>query len=850
MQRLPLLVLLALVFATGTAYGEEDAPPAPTLTEPPQLLELVAAEVPGDTEFPTPEVEVLLRIELDATGAVVDVTVEQGAGEPFDGAALAAAREFRFSPARLSNGETVPVTISFRLRIEAPPPPPVRFSGRLLERGTRRVLADVPVLAREAETTIAETVTDAEGRFSLEVPATSFRIVALPSGHEKLDAEVTAEPGEEREETFYLETVSTGFETIIRAAPVRREVVKQVIPRDVVTKVVGTQGDTIKVVQNFPGVARASFGSGLLVLRGSAPGDSRVYLEGQEIPLLYHFGGLRSTFNNHFLDTVEFVPGNFSADYGRSTGGVIDVKVRDPADDAVRGHVDINVYDAGFAVEGPVVPGLSMGGGFHRSYIDTLLPLILPDDAPLSFDTAPRYYDYQFLTTWKPGGDHRLRLLWYGSMDKIELVFERPQDDPAIRGAFQGRLMFHDIQLSHGGPVTDWLRVDSSVQAGIQEFRTVFGPEFFFDLTVWTFSARSTWTAEATDWLDVRLGLDTVILDVGISLRTPSVPKEGEPGVPLSTTDVFEASQDTQLYRPGMFLELAFEPLDGFDVVPSLRLDYYSEIDALTVDPRLFLRYQILPITAVKAGVGLYQQPPEPDESASGVGNPDLLPERSIQFSLGVTQQIIQGLDLEVTGFYKALDRLVVRNPDASFAAEGSTPLYVNSGTGRIFGVEVLLKAQLAGDFFGWIAYTYQRSFRTDGPGTSERRFDFDQPHILTVLGTYEIGRGWSVGLRFRLVSGNPDTPVVSSVYDASTDTYVPIYGATNSARLALFHQLDLRVDKVWTFDTWRLNLYLEVLNVYNNGAQEGWQYNYDYSERGRLTGLPILPVFGIRGEW
>ena len=42
------------------------------------------------------------------------------------------------------------------------------------------------------------------------------------------------------------------------------------------------------------GVARAPMGLGMLVVRGAAPGDTRVFLDGQEIPQLYHFGGVAS----------------------------------------------------------------------------------------------------------------------------------------------------------------------------------------------------------------------------------------------------------------------------------------------------------------------------------------------------------------------------------------------------------------------------------------------------------------------------------------------------------------------------------------------------------------------------
>ncbi len=856
MPRATLLTLAFLLFArpADAAPDEpptESTPAEPTLAVMPVLQQLVPATLPPDTPFPAPEVVVVLEIDVSATGAVEAVRVQEAAGAPFDDAAVTAAGQFRFEPARLTTGEAVPVTITFRMRIQAPPPPPpppVRYAGTLLERGTRRPLANVPVAARVGDEVVARGESDASGRFSLEVPAATFQLVALPAGHDRVEVAVTAQPGEQIEERFFVESTGAANETVVRAEPIRREVTKRVIPKDVVNTVPGTAGDTIKVVQNLPGVARAQFNAGLIVLRGASPGDSRVFLEGQEIPSVYHFGGIRSTFNSYFLEAVDFVPGNFSADFGRATGGVIDVQVREPASDTFRGNVDINVYDAGFAMEGPLPNGWSMGGAFHRSYIDTLLPLILPDDAPISFDTAPRYYDYQLLTNYRPNDDHHLRILFYGSLDRIRLLFDDPQDDPKIRGAIDARLMFHKLFASYDARVTPRLRQETSMQFGWNQISTEIGPEFFFDLDVIGFGLRHTWTWEALPWLDVRGGLDFDIKNVGIALTTPRPPKEGEQSVPISTSTALGVDKWALLVEPALFAELRFKPLSNLAILPSVRVDWYNVIDRWTVDPRLTVRYEVVPGTALNAGVGLYQQPPAPDEADPDTGTPGLLPSRSVQASLGIQQRIIDGLDVDLVGFYKHLDRIVIRNPASAF--DPTADVYTNDGTGQIYGLEFLLKANIPGRFYGWIAYTFQRSLRTDGPGTSERPFDYDQPHILTVLGSYTIGWGWSVGLRFRLVSGNPETPVVGAVYDTRSDTYVPQYGKKNSGRLGLFHQLDLRVDKTFTFNLWKLSLYLDIQNLYNQGNAEGWSYNYDYTERTKLTGLPILPILGIKGEW
>jgi hypothetical protein len=75
------------------------------------------------------------------------------------------------------------------------------------------------------------------------------------------------------------------------------------------------------------------------------------------------------------------------------------------------------------------------------------------------------------------------------------------------------------------------------------------------------------------------------------------------------------------------------------------------------------------------------------------------------------------------------------------------------------------------------------------------------------------------------LVDGQPYTP-----YDTALSTLIPVWNVTgrgiadytqlNTQRIAAFHQLDIRVDKVWYFKKWSLNLYLDIQNVYNWKAE------------------------------
>jgi outer membrane receptor for ferrienterochelin and colicin len=208
-------------------------------------------------------------------------------------------------------------------------------------------------------------------------------------------------------------------------------------------------------------------------------------------------------------------------------------------------------------------------------------------------------------------------------------------------------------------------------------------------------------------------------------------------------------------------------------------------------------------------------------------------------------------LSVDVTGFYKDLSNLV--SPTSATRTENGREIplrYDNNGVGRVLGMELTLRRDPSHRLSGWIAYTLSRSQRRDSGATDYRLFQYDQTHILTAVGMWRFGHNWQLSTRFRLISGNPMTPVTGAVLDLDTGSYKPTYGAKYSARNPAFMQWDLRIDKKWVFDRFLLDLYLDVQNVTNRANVEEPDYNFDYSKEKSESGLPIYPILGLRAEF
>lgn len=745
---------------------------------------------PVTPEYPAGETaaaRVELELTLDATGQVTASEVVSSGGASFDAAALEAAPRLKFSPA-MRDGTPIAAEIVFAFQFVPPPPP------------------------------------------AAPPPA------APPPPPPPPAAPVQPE-------------VIGSVDLEIRGAPPLRETTRHTLDTNEVRTIPGTNGDVLRSVETMPGIARPAYGQGLLIVRGSAPEDSQVFVDGTPIPYAYHVGDTSSVIPGDMLDRLDFYPGNFGPEFGRGMGGVIDVGLRSPRRDRFGGLVQIDAIDGRLMLETPLGEHTGLMIGVRRSWVDAWIGSVL-DGFDASLTAAPVYYDAQAILEHDLSAKTRVRLSVFGADDRLKIVVKSPSpQDPAFSGTFGGYTRFLRTQLRFDSELAANTRWVNTASWGITDSKQAFGANGF-DSTAHEFTLRSDLRTELSSAVTFNAGLDAYALADDISGRFKPYPESDGPPSPYFARPSRSASTVVSVVRPAVYAGFELRPFDGFKLMPSLRADYTHDTEQFTFDPRLGVRWDVAhsPRTTLKGGVGYYHQPPLIEQSNSLVGTDGVENNRAIHYSLGIEQEFAQGFEVSLEGFYKRLDNLIISRADETRLIGAH---FENTGEGRVYGLESLIKYKPEGGrFFGWIAYTLSRSERRDDATESYRTFEYDQTHILSAVGNLGLGRGWTLGARFRLTTGAPYTPYVGGTVDLDAGAYAPIESARlYSARLTAFHQLDLRIEKAWVFEAWKLTAYLEIRNIYNHASSEGVVYNYDYSVRDTASGIPILPVLGVRGE-
>ena len=748
------------------------------------------------------------------------------------------------------------------LTLSIPSATHARVEGKLLEKGTRKPLVGINIFAVPDSTDLKpnKASTDENGQFNFEqVPTTPFKWVVSTTGYERL--EKTEDPSQVPADTtttrnLYIERANYWtYETTIYDKAQKRDDKTRGITADQISKLAGAGNDPIRAVQNLPGVSRTSGFSSQVIIEGSSPQDTKYQIDGQEVPLVFHFAGLSTVVPPESVERVDLLSSGFGSEYSRTSAGWVSVQLKTPRNDRWHLMGSVDIYNIGAVAEGPVGKNGTLLVSARQSYIGAVLKAALKNNENFNFTVAPDFSDFTTIYKTELTPKISFKLSTVASQDSLKFVLTEPvKSDPSIRGTFSTFTGFFRLipQVTRELSATtlarfsmglgkDWIRFDTSSN--------------FFHLTNTQLSTRGEIEHQVNPSWKTWFGWDNVYSWAKVEFELARAYAAGGVSNPFSSALTTQAtvSQTTQSFGNYWRNEVKLGNTP-WTLVPAVRTDYYNTLKEFIAQPRLQVRYKIDESLTLRSASGLYSQSPLPQEISPEFGNPSLKARRATHFTVGLEKDLRQGgtrgWNMSGDFYLKWLTNIVNPSTAYTFASDGTlTPQnYNNDGKGRALGYAMQARYDYK-PWSGWISYTLSRTTLWNS-SQSEYLAQYDQTHNLALIGSVELGSNWQLSSRFRYVTGNPTTPISGGTFDTDNDVYLPTRGAYFSERLNPFWQLDFRVDKKWVYNSWILSAYLDIQNLTNHKNIEAIRYSYNYSQATPIEGLPIITILGVKGEF
>jgi len=221
--------------------------------------------------------------------------------------------------------------------------PSQTIRGRVVDKESKFPLVGVTALLMNNAAQPVGTVTDLDGTFRVANVAVGRQTLrfTLVGYKEILLNNIVVEAGRETVLNLEMEEAITELNTVVvkvkrsgEAANEMAMVSARQFSVEETERYAGSRGEPARMASNFAGVQGADDSRNDIVIRGNSPSGVLWRLEGVSIPNPNHFaisgtsGGPVSIINNKYLANSDFFTGAFPAEFGNTTAGVFDLKLR------------------------------------------------------------------------------------------------------------------------------------------------------------------------------------------------------------------------------------------------------------------------------------------------------------------------------------------------------------------------------------------------------------------------------------------------------------------------------------------------------------------------------------------
>ena len=744
-------------------------------------------------------------------------------------------------------------------------------------------------------------VTNEKGLVVFENIESVTKIKILNPGFETLEKKLDQNT---QKITVYLYPISVDGEALeVVADRVEEKISKISLIKEELRRVPGTAGDPLKVLSAMPGVVSGSGqgGPGALYVRGSGAEDNGVLINRIPVEYLFHFGDLSgiapSTVNPALVKDFNAFLGGFPVEYDDKLGGMLDVQLRNPKKDRIHQTYRLAIHEAAFLVEGPVQEKNDNDSFYvagRMSYLDRILtPEIInklindsadeEDKDNFSIVALPKYYDAQ--ANWHrdlPKGYFDAYFFTAGDSLAVNINEKAVEDaDPAIAGELSVDLDYYSVGAN-------WLhRFNNQVSfIGTWSYRLsnakqiigtdpVSGEHFFVktNTKIASFDPQFNW--RLTPKHEIITGASFTRNWTPINLFITVLPSEDNVNYNFTTSEKYRFESTIHAGFISPYIKHRWNINDKFTSTLGLRYSYLKASDNIQMtgfSPRAAIYYQFTKKLLLSASWGKYIQVPNGATLISGIGNPTLGYTEAEHRILAAEYKPTPLWSIKLETYHKPMDKLVLFIPNQSAPNN-----YDSTGEGDAYGVDVLIKREFSNRTLGWLSYSYAKSSRTTVQG-QDRDFSGDQPHTVSMVWSQPMSgswKRWNWGVKMSIHSGALHTPItgrraickdgnnfINCPYSSNPENlgedvfshYEPIKAKQNSERLPFYYLMSVRFDREIRYNTWKMNLFMDIQNLTFRQNIIGYNYGKKYEKINNREAISAfsfpLPLFGIEAEF
>lgn len=632
----------------------------------------------------------------------------------------------------------------------------------------------------------------------------------------------------------------------------------------------GGEPDIAQYLTILPGVVSSGDQGGQLYIRGGSPVQNKLLLDGMTIYNPFHSIGLFSVFEAEAIRSADVYTGGFNAEYGGRISAIVDIKTREGNKKAFGGLVSASPFQAKVLLEGPIKK-LNPETGSSISFLLTGKQSLIDETSKSLYDYAVQdnffnLSDSTGVTASDIGLPYNYRDLYGkvslvgGNGSKLNVFGFNYTDDFDVPGVAA-------LEWTNSGGGANFNIVPPRSNVVIDG--TISASTYDVGLTEQDGAPRSSRIQNTTAQLnftyfggktEVAYGFDYNGLNTNFTFVNPL-------GITFEQEDFTTELNAYAKYK---------RTFGNLIVVPGLRVQYYASQNAISVEPRLGLKYNATDAVRFKMAGGLYSQNlistqndldvvnffqgfvvgPEGDLRSTDGGVADDNLQKAVHAIGGFEIDLSDKIILNLEGYYKGFNQLIELNRNKLTAADADFIVIDGDAYGGDLSAEYRSGNML-------LAGNYSLGFVNRDDGEQEYPTSFDRRHNVNAYGSYAFGAGgvWELGFRYNFGSAFPFTqtagfieepdftsqPVLPSILTGNGDLGVLLSPERNGGRLSDFHRLDLSLKRTFAFGaSTRLEVTASVTNAYNRD-------NIFYVDRitnARVDQLPILPSLNGAFYW